>query len=372
MCEVYGASGKGFDMEIWEIDKNLKVESTVTEPDLVWFDILEPPFAVYGVYFDKAQDRFVRMPADVAASVSEGVASLANKTAGGRVKFRTDSSYIAIKAEMDNSALMPHMPLTGQSGFDLYRKTEQGDIFFQTFVPPMGMKEGYSAGRTTDGNMYDYTINFPLYDRVKHLYIAFKRNAHLEAAAPYAHETPVVYYGSSITQGGCASRPGNAYQAIISRRLDVDHINLGFSGCARGEQTMIDYIASLDMSVFVSDYDHNAPTAAHLAATLPVLYKTVRAAHPDLPIVLVSATDVQLKGNDAPWYGEYVDRLAIVRNVYEEGRAAGDKNVYFVSGTDLFAGECWDACTVDGTHPNDLGFYRMAMGLEKVIAPLLK
>ena len=359
-------------MEIWEIDKNLKVETTVTEPDLVWFDVLEPPFAIYGVYFDKAQDRFVRMPADVAEKVSAGVYSLVKNTAGGRVRFRTDSAYIAIKAVMDNSGPMNHMPLTGQSGFDLYRKTEQGDIFFQTFVPPMGMKEGYSVGRTTDGKMYDYTINFPLYDRVKHLYVAFKKNAHLEAAAPYAHEKPVVYYGSSITQGGCASRPGNAYQAIISRRLDVDHINLGFSGCARGEQAMIDYIASLDMSVFVSDYDHNAPDAAHLAATLPLLYKTVRAAHPDLPILLVSATDILLKGNNPPWNDAYCDRFEVIKNIYLQGVAAGDKNLYFVSGADLFAGECWDACTVDGTHPNDLGFYRMAMGLEKVIKPLLK
>ncbi len=359
-------------MEIWEIDKNLKVETTVTEPDLVWFDVLEPPFAVYGVYFDKAQDRFVRMPADVAASVSEGVASLAIKTAGGRVKFRTDSPYIAIKADMDNSALMSHMPLTGQSGFDLCRKTEQGDVFFRTFMPPMGMKEGYSSGLWTDGKAYDYTINFPLYDRVKHLYVAFKKSAHLEAAAPYAHEKPVVYYGSSITQGGCASRPGNAYQAIISRRLDVDHINLGFSGCARGEEAMVAYLASLDMSVFVCDYDHNAPNAQHLADTLPPLYRAVRAAHPDLPIVLVSATDILLKGNDRPWCDEWVDRFEIVKKTYEQGIAAGDKNLYFVPGADLFAGECWDACTVDGTHPNDLGFYRMAMGLEKVIRPLLK
>lgn len=359
-------------MEIWEIDKNLKVESTVTEPDLVWFNVTEPPFDLYGVFKDQKEGRFVRMPLDVAATVSPGVLGLARDTAGGRVRFCTDSPYIAIKAVMDNCSPMNHMPLTGQSGFDLCRKTEQGDIFFRTFVPVSGMNEGYSSGVWTDRKMYDYTINFPLYDRVKELYIAFKRTAHLEKAAPYRYRKPIVYYGSSITQGGCASRPGNAYQSIISRRLDVDYVNLGFSGSAKGEAAMADYLASLDMSIFVCDYDHNAPTPEHLADTLPPLYRKVRAAHPDLPIILASATDVLLKGDELPWNDRYNERCRVIRKTYEDGVAAGDKNLYFVAGADLFAGESWDACTVDGTHPNDLGFWRMAMGFEKVIKPLLK
>lgn len=359
-------------MELQTMDSDLNAAPELAEADLIWINVRKEPFHIYGVYYDKGEGRFVRMPREVAAAVSKDVLCHYNNTAGGRVKFRTDSTYIAIKAVMDNTKLMNHIPLTGQSGFDLYRKTKTGDIFFHTFRPPMGVSEGYSASTYTDGKMYEYTINFPLYDRVKELYVALKRGSHLEATAPYRHEKPIVYYGSSITQGGCASRPGNAYQAYISRRLNVDFINLGFSSGAKGEETMIAYMASLDMSVFVCDYDHNAGTAEHLKKTLGPVYRGIRTAHPDVPIILVSATDVLIKGNNRPWNEAFVDRLDIVRHVYEEGIAAGDQNLYFVSGADLFAGECWDSCTVDDTHPNDLGFYRMAMGLEKVIKPLLK
>ena len=350
-------------MRIEDIDKNLMVETTITEPDLVWFDVREAPFVLYGVMYDEAQGCFVRMPQEIANGISAGVSGSLNRcTAGGRVRFRTNSRYMAIKAVMKNGSPMVHMPLTGQSGFDLYRVNKKGkDTYFRTFVPPRGMTEGYSSAQWLEiGDAYDYTLNFPLYDGVKELYVAFKREATLAAPTPYAIEKPVVYYGSSITQGGCASRPGNAYQAMISRQLSVDHVNLGFSGSAKGELAMAEYIATLDMSVFVMDYDHNCNSEAHLKETHEPFFKTVRAAHPELPIVIVSAPGVLLKGEEKVAGANYAARRAIIRRTYENALLAGDDNVTFIDGAQLFKGDLWDSCTVDGTHPNDLGFYRMA------------
>lgn len=357
-------------MKIEDIDKNLVVETTITEPDLVWFDAKDAPFALYGVFYDEKEGRYRRVPSEVAEATSTGVVGLSRQTAGGRVRFRTDSPYIAIRAVMDNTSIMSHITLAGQSGFDIYRVLDDGvDTYYRTFIPPRGVSEGYSSGHFTDGVYRDYTINFPLYDRVKELYIALKRTAHVSAPTPYAHEKPVLYYGSSITQGGCASRPGNAYQAIISRHLSVDHINLGFSGSAKGETAMAEYIASLPMSVFVMDYDHNAPTLEHLDNTFYPFYRIVREKNPTLPIVFVSAPDIL---RDDTGCGRYTRSRDLIRSYFERARGEGDANVYFIDGAELFEGEEWDACTVDGTHPNDLGFYRMAMRIEKEIAPLVK
>ena len=135
----------------------------------------------------------------------------------------------------------------------------------KTFVPKVKIADGYESvidlGET---KMRQITINFPLYSAVSSLEIGLQETAVVESPTPYRVETPVVFYGSSITQGGCASRPGNCYTAVLSRRLDFDHVNLGFSGSGKAEQEMADYIAGLDMSVFVYDYDHNAPNLAHL------------------------------------------------------------------------------------------------------------
>lgn len=357
-------------MEISEVDENLRVETDLSEPDLVFLDAKKAPFTLYGVFYDEAEKCYLRMPAEAANAVSASVRGLSRCTAGGRVTFRTDSPYIAIRAVMKNNRLMSHITLLGQSGFDCYHRVEGKDRYFFSFMPPMGMTEGYSAGRFTDGKMSDYTLNFPLYDGVKELYIALKKGSHIESFVPYK-DRPVVYYGSSITQGGCASRPGNAYTAILSRRLGVDHINLGFSGSCHGEPAMADYLAGLDMRVLICDYDHNARSVADLKASLPDFYHRVRAARPELPILFLSAGDSLLKGDRAPWNEGYETRRQIVRGVYEEALVAGDRHVAYVDGYTLLCGEEWDACTVDGTHPNDFGFYRMALAIEPTLKTLL-
>ena len=342
------------DMKTTDFDKNLVVDTDISEKDIIWFDVKNEPFALSGVFYDESRGQYLRMPQEIADRVNDGVSWLNTNTAGGRVRFITDSSFIGIRAVMENCPLMPHITLAGQSGFDLYRKTERGELYERTFMPPMGMKTGYSSGQVFDGERYEYTINFPLYDGVKELYVALKKDAFLSAPGKYAYEKPVVYYGSSITQGGCASRPGNSYQAMISRMLDTEYINLGFSGSCRAEDVMADYINGLDMSVFVLDYDHNTPSVEYLEQTHGKFFRAIREKHPELPIVILSAPDSLLRG------GDFMKRRDIVKATFDAAIAAGDENVAFVDGLTLFEGELFDSCTVDGCHPNDLGFYRMA------------
>ncbi len=344
--------------DISKIDKNFIVDTKINKPDIKFYNVNEAPFKVYGVYH--TGERFVRMPGEVAKSVSQGVYSLHWQTAGGRVRFRTNSPYIAIHAKMPGCAKMSHFALTGSTGFDLYRMHGKEERYVLSFVPPFDIKDGYEMVKDVGkGGMREYTINFPLYSTLSELYIGLAEGARIEEPTPYRDMPPIVYYGSSITQGGCASRPGSTYQAHLTRRFRIDHVNLGFSGNAKGEDEMIEYIKGLSMSCFVLDYDYNAPSAAHLAATHEKLFKAVRETHPDIPIIMMPMPLYYTWESEKP-------RQAIIKATYDNAVKAGDKNVYYLTSRDMMR-YCGNEGTVDGCHPTDLGFYSMAKALEKVM-----
>lgn len=351
-------------MRIEEIDKNLKVETSINKQDIVWLSPKEAPISIHGLCETEQDMPYHRLPQSVAKASNSGVEGLMWHTAGGRIRFATNSPYIAIKAVMKECGTMPHITKAGQSGFDLYRYVSGKQVYVSTFMPIPGLTKGYESCADVPAEMNTYNINMPLYDGVVELYIGLSKDAEIQPAAPYAYEKPVLYYGSSITQGGCASRPGNAYQGFIERKFDTDYINLGFSGSARAEEAMCEYLASLDVSVFVCDYDHNAPTLEHLQKTHFPLYKTYRAAKPTTPIVFVSKPDFRGDRNS-------IDRRAAIYETYRIAKESGDDNVYFIDGELLFAGEFRDSCTVDGCHPNDLGFYRMGQVIGETVGKLL-
>ena len=347
-------------MDITKIDSNFAVETSLNIENIKFYNIQEAPFSLYGIFYENGKYR--RFPEQVAKTVNDRVHALHANTAGGRIKFVTDSPYVAIHATMSGISKMPHFPLTGTAGFDLY--VGKKGVYCGTFVPPYNISDGYeSVIHFSNSAERELTINFPLYSEVSELYIGLDKNATLKKATGYKHKKPIVYYGSSITQGGCASRPGNSYQNIIARALSTDYINLGFSGSARAEDEIAQYIKRLDMSVFVYDYDYNAPTLQHLKDTHQRMFLTIRKQNPQLPIVILSRPHYNL--NDAA-----KERLAVIRKTYEDAIAAGDKNVYLIDGPTLMQ-YAKNEGTVDNCHPNDLGFYSMAKVLTKQLRNIL-
>ncbi len=358
------------EKSIQDLDRNLKVDAEISADGMVFYDVRRAPFKIYGLYDPKNENVFKRMPTNAASKVSEGVYGLSFNTAGGRVRFATSSAHIAIKAQMPKVTHFSHMPLTGTSGFDIYEDFPDGkpSKYVKTFTPPYFMTHGFDSKISLPSACLRYfTINFPSYNRLDSLYIGVDEGAYIGEGLTYPDIPPIVYYGSSITQGGCSSRPGNTYQNMICRVLPVDYINLGFSGNGLAEDSMVDYICSLDMSVFVCDYDYNAPTEEHLRATHKKMYEKIRAAHPTVPYIIMSKPDfhqtIALDGtvmNNAA-------RREIIYNTYLHAKSRGDENVYFIDGEKIFEGEYRHHCTVDGTHPNDLGFAHMAKALLPII-----
>lgn len=351
-------------MKIDEIDRNLKIETKLSEKDIVWFDANEDIFVKYGAV--NTDEDYLRLPREIAQSVSGGVAALCDNAAGIRIRLCTDSPYIAIRAVFPSLCRFSHMPLTGTSGFDLYSEVAGKQFFVGAYIPPFESNMGFEGiiytGNTT-GKAMNYIINFPPYNPVTKLYIGLKEQSTTEVPDEYYNKRPVVFYGSSITQGGCASRPGNIYQNFLSRALNMDYLCLGFSGNAKGEKEIAGYMAELQMCAFVSDYDHNAPNSQHLKNTHFALYEAVRNKNPELPYIMITHPS---KGINEP-----VNRRKIIMESYIKALDRGDKNVYFIDGDSLFAGEEYDGCTVDGCHPNDLGFYRMAKGILPILKEIL-
>jgi len=335
------------------INGKAEFETELQTEGLKFYDTTLAPFRVYGVYYDG--EKYRRMPQELGDKLGGWHVSLSRNTAGGRVRFRTNSKRFAIYYEGDMGQ-MPHFAYTGSCGFDMYFGTE----YAGTFVPQDYKTMGYERLiEVADDEMKLVTINMPLYSEVDKLYIGLDEGANVEAPTEYRVTKPIVYYGSSITQGACASRPGTCYQGHITRRFDCDHINLGFSGSARAQVEIAEYIAKLDMSIFVYDYDHNADDPEFLKATHERMFRTVRENNPDLPIIMMSRPKFRLDD-------EELKRVEIIKKTYENAIAKGDKNVYFIDGRDLCK-YCGNEGLVDNIHPTDYGFASVARVLGDLI-----
>ena len=362
-------------MNIAQLDKNFLVENKLKE-NAKFYDVREEPFKVYGLYDIKPGAEFKRMDSEVAETISAGVFGLHKNTSGGRIRFKTDSDYIALFVKQSSYCDMAHMTAIGKAGFDMYVR-ENGVYRYQTSFPPSSdscsynaenikKKGSYTSVRTFfSKKMRDITLNMPLYSGVDEMYVILSDDAIVEKAPEYTYTSPIVYYGSSITQGGCASRPGMSYANIISRALDADFINLGFSGNAKGEPEMAHYIANLNMSVFVYDYDYNAPDEEHLRNTHEQFFKIIREKQPELPVIMVSKPKKYLTEAE-------IRRKHIIFDTYRNAFEGGDKNVYFIDGSEMFGCNGGEEFTVDGAHPTDLGFFKMAEVIGQKVKEVIK
>ncbi len=353
-----------FAEQIEKIDKNFAVEKS-HGIDFIYKNALEEPFELEGFAWYEKGKSLKRIPHSIQAwNINKGVYVLSNHTAGGVIRFRTDSPHIAIRARLTNKNLvLGHMPATGASGFDFIRgwyRSNANPVVAGKISDPV---ERLIARKGQGGSgMQDCVLYLPLYNGVESIEIGVEPNSKIEAPKPRKISKPIVFYGSSITQGACASRPSNTYCAMLCRKLDVPMINLGFSGNALGEKKMAELVASIDMAAFVYDYDHNAPNVEHLRATHERFFKIIREKKPDLPIIMMSMITC--------WNTR--TRFEIIKQTYDNAVKNGDKNVWLIDGADFTKGIDNAYWTMDNTHPNDFGFYLMFKRVLPVLEEVLK
>ena len=344
-----------------EYDSNFLPDDKIGDYEVKYYDVKDEPFRIYGVWHDG--ERFVRVPKDIAPSISEGMTHAYSSASGGRVRFITDSPYVAIKCMFALVGKNEATPLSATAAIEMGVDGKFGGVFRTSPDFCADVHVGVTDIRGEGEHLI--TLYMPTHSHLSDLFVGLKPGAKVLPAPDHKYEKPVVFYGSSITHGTGATRSGNSYPAQVSKMLDMNFINLGFGGLAKGEAAMAEYIATLDMAALVYDYDFNAPTKEHLAATHEPFFKIIREKQPTLPILILSRPCDFRVGPE-----KTAARFDIIKATYDNAKAAGDENVYIINGLEFFP-EYGPECTVDGTHPNDFGYRFMAEGISAKLKEIL-
>lgn len=336
-----------------------------------FFSCFSDPFCVYGLdVIDNEHHNYWRLSDEDSARVSEGVRARSKAPSGGRVRFRTDADIITVRLHLHEihvdwgASVCAGESVTILTGTGIQCQY-RGVVCANDYTVLDIEKKIWLRRSHEERRMRQVTIHLPFNDRIAGLEIGIGENDTILPPEAYSSPEKLLFYGSSITDGYCASQPGNTYSAMLCRWLDCDYQNLGFDGMAKGETAMAEIIAKKDFSMFVMDYDHNAPTVAHLAATHEPFFQIVRAAHPNAPVIFCS------RPNFFENPVESNQRRDVILKTYQNARAAGDNNVFFVDGETYFGSIGSECCTVDCCHPTDLGFYRMAERLYSVVRSII-
>ena len=346
-----------------------KPKGPVIPADAQWHDV-----TTWGVegrgWGDQERKRwFDRFPAKAEKTVTPAVWSLSRDSAGMMVRFKTDTKAIYCRYDLAKANLaLPAMPATGVSGLDLYARDDKGQWRWVACPKPAAQHvEAVLISDLAPGE-HEFAAYLPLYNGIEKLEIGVPAGAKFEGLAP-RKEKPIVFYGTSITHGANASRPGMVHTAILGRRLDRPVMNLGFSGNGRMDAAVGDLLNELDAAAFVIDCSPNMQPADITAKCVP-LVKQLRSKHAITPIILVEdrrftnswITPAKAKFHD--------DNHAALKASFEQLKAEKVANLSYISGDALYGTDAEGAN--DASHATDLGFMRQADVFEPVLRAALK
>jgi lysophospholipase L1-like esterase len=335
---------------------NPKLGKPDEKGEFVWYDA--KLLGVEGKGWTDGESDYNRLPLKAKGFVRQEVWKLGQCTAGMTVHFKTNAETIKVHWTLTNPDLaMPHMPATSVSGIDLYARDKTGKLRFCAIGIPRDTSNT-TVFPLPESN--EYVLYLPLYNGLKLLEIGIPRDKKLSKLVHSTVSSSVVFYGTSITQGACASRPGMAATSMVGRNLNVPIINLGFSGNGTMEIELAELLSELNPAAFVLDCLWNMTPEMVSKRVEPFITK-LREARSTTPIFLVEDSNFR---NVATKKGD------ILRKVYANLKTQGDENLYFISNTGML-GEDLDG-TVDGCHPNDLGMERQATIFTRHLEPKLK
>ena len=317
-------------------------------------------FPIYGKAIENTSATYERLPASLEGVIRKPVWDLAHHSAGISVRFRSNSTSIRLRWESFGLHSMNHMTDTGTRGLDLYSQDPVDGKwrFVKSARPAKEIVNDQLIISNMEPVMREYIVYLSLYEGVRKLEIGVDEGSVIDQPAINSPRkgSPIVMYGSSILQGGCANRPGMAFTNIISRVLDKEVVNLGFSGNAILDYEIAELMAQVkDPAVFVLDNVPNsdAPTIDEKEERF---FRILRDAHPDVPVIFIENPNYPHLVFDKERAADVQARNASMKAVYEKLKKAGEKKIYYIKG-DRMLGLDGEA-TVDGTHFTDLGMVR--------------
>ena len=314
--------------------------------------------------------RYDRLPARAEALIPEVVWNLSRNSSGMFTRFRSNATAFRARWTLGNELLaMPHMPATSVSGLDLYGTDDSGNLRWVGVAQPNGAPESDAEIiRDLDGKERDYVIWFPLFNNLEKVEIGVNEGASLTFLPPDTSRKPVLYYGTSIIHGACASRSGMCLPSILTRRLGRTVFNLGFSGNGRMEEALGHLYGEIDAAVFVIDCLPNMEADMIRERALPFL-RALREHRPDTPIVLVEDRTYTNTWAIPSRRARHEGSRRELRAAYDTLIAEGDRNLVYLEGEHLLGDD--EEGTVDSSHPTDLGFMRMADIFEPILRGLI-
>ncbi|SHF69084.1 Lysophospholipase L1 [Mariniphaga anaerophila] len=322
-------------------------------------------FPVIGKGFTDTQTRYERLPSALESTTRPPVWNLSKNCSGMAIRFRTNSTVIAAKWEVTGDVFMNHFTMTGIKGLDLYC-LKDGKWQFVNSGRPKAKSTTAVIIQNMTGDEMEYMLYLPLYDGLKSLEIGVEQNALLDGPAINSPKTghPIVFYGTSITQGGCASRAGMSYTNILGRMLDREIVNLGFSGNGQLDLEVAEAIATIPSSCIVMDCVPNV-SVAQMNEKYHKFIELIREGQPETPIIFVETILFPHRHFDQHVFKLLNEKNATLKRIFDERKKGGDKNIYYVKSDKLIGND--QEATVDGVHLTDLGFKRMAENLYPVL-----
>lgn len=322
---------------------------------------------VIGRYHD--EKTWTRFPQSYKDKLREDVWDLGQDATGISVRFRTNATRITVRWTLKGDNVMDHMAFTGIKGVDLYAIVA-GKWKYVNTARVKGKSNEFTLLNTDSPVYREYLLNLPLYDGVDTLLIGVNQEAELSrpAEAYLLDKKPVVWYGSSITQGGCASRPGLVFTSIMERAINRPFINLGFSGSGTYDIPVAEAMSEIDASLYVIDCNPNTKTELIYDRAL-ALIRYLREKRPDTPILLAEGF-YYVSGLGDPKQSDTEKKRVELSRAYRTLKAEGIKKLYYTTGNHLI-GDDYEG-TVDGVHPNDLGMTRISQAMQPVIEKLAK
>lgn len=302
------------------------------------------------------ENRYDRLPLSYKEIVRKPVWELSKASAGMSIRFLSNSTSISVKWTVLNNNKMNHMAETGIKGIDLYFNN-QGDWQYLNTARPTGIDNESLLINNMTGELREFKMFLPLYDGLVNIEVGIDSNSVIKKPLKNKRK-PIVFYGTSITQGGCASRPGMAHTNIISRKLNINCINFGFSGNGRMEQPIAKLISELNPAFYVIECLPNMIDAAQITNRTIPLVKTIRAKRPETPIVFVENFIYEPSILDKKMDGHIHKLNTALKMEYTKMIEEGFDNIYYID-SEFATGDDHEG-TVDGVHFTDLGFIRYA------------
>ena len=358
-----------------ELDQNMLFAAEKVEGNLRFLTPQEPGIRVSGLMAYEKERCFNRLTAkyrEILKDVNPSLLPLGRHTAGGQISFRSNTRRVWLRVELECAPNLSTMAAGGQCGFDCYVGRTRSELLFLGVARFDVTKSGYLCeliapssiqALNADGRggrpVNEFVINFPLYCHVESLELGIDEDATLEPPSPYEREGSLVLYGTSITQGACASRPGLCYTSILSRKLNLETYNFGFSGNGLGEPEVVEMLAEIENPLlYLLDYDANAGGNGRLEQSLEQMIRRLRSAHPETPVAVASKIPYIFEMLDSE-KGAKRERLRRFQRDTARRLNAELGRVFFIDGQELLPADCWEM-TTDTLHPTDVGFAYMA------------